>query len=63
MAGITIKMADAGRIKRANYDFWMKRGAKTRPQSLEGPHGVGPAGHLRHWAGCSSTVSCARRSE
>src|SRR5690606_1221130 len=29
MAGITIRMADAGWLKRANYAFWMKVGASV----------------------------------
>ncbi len=41
MAGITIKMADAGRIKRANYDFWMKRGAKIARRRWKGRMGLG----------------------
>jgi long-chain acyl-CoA synthetase len=40
LAGITIKMADASRLKRANYRFWMRRGAALAPKRMRGD--VGP---------------------
>ena len=36
MAGITIRMADAGRVKRANYSLWMKVGAGVARRRWKG---------------------------
>jgi long-chain acyl-CoA synthetase len=41
LAGITIKMSDASRMKRANYRFWMRRGRALAPKRMRGA--MGPA--------------------
>ena len=41
LAGITIKIADASWLKRANYRFWMRRGQALAPKRMRGA--MGPA--------------------
>src|SRR3546814_10705839 len=38
MAGITIRMADAGWVKRANYALWMRVGTKIARRSWASGH-------------------------
>ncbi|HEY8524973.1 MAG TPA: AMP-binding protein [Acidimicrobiales bacterium] len=44
LAGITIRMEDAGWLKRANYRFWMARGARLARRRWRG--GLGPVGRV-----------------
>ncbi|HET6662787.1 MAG TPA: AMP-binding protein [Acidimicrobiales bacterium] len=41
LAGITIKMSDASKLKRANYRFWMRRGRALAAKRMRGT--MGPA--------------------
>ena len=49
LATITIRMEDAGRLKRANYRFWMGRGARLARRRWRGR--LGPLGRLEYAAG------------
>jgi long-chain acyl-CoA synthetase len=49
LATITIRMEDAGRLKRANYRFWMARGARLARRRWCGR--LGPLGRLEYAAG------------
>jgi long-chain acyl-CoA synthetase len=49
MAGITIRMEDAGRLKRANFRFWMRQGAALARRRWSG--GLGPVGSVRYGLG------------
>jgi long-chain acyl-CoA synthetase len=49
MAGITIRMGDAGWLKRANYRFWMHRGARLARRRWHGT--LGPIGRVQYGLG------------
>jgi long-chain acyl-CoA synthetase len=49
MAGITIRMGDAGWFKRANYGFWMRRGARLARRRWHGK--LGPLGRVQYGLG------------
>jgi len=49
LAQVEIKMADASRLKRANYRFWRKRGEALAPKRMAGT--LGPVDRLVGWAG------------
>jgi long-chain acyl-CoA synthetase len=49
LAGITIRMDDASRLKRANYRFWMARGARLARKRWRGR--LGPVGALTYALG------------
>jgi long-chain acyl-CoA synthetase len=49
LASITIRMHDAGRLKRANYRFWMARGARLARRRWRGR--LGPLGRLEYSLG------------
>ena len=49
MAGITIRMGDAGWLKRANYRFWMRRGGKVARRRWHGK--LGPFARVQYGLG------------
>ena len=49
LAGIQIRMADATRLKRANYGFWLKRGQAIARKRMTGR--LGPGGRLLYALG------------
>jgi long-chain acyl-CoA synthetase len=49
LATVTIRMADAGWLKRANYRFWMGRGARLARRRWRGR--LGPLGRLEYAVG------------
>lgn len=49
MAGITIRIGDAGLLKRLNYRFWMARGARLARRRWSG--GLGPLGTVQYALG------------
>ena len=49
MAGIAIRMDDAGWLKRANYRFWMRRGGRLARRRWHGR--LGPLGRLQYGIG------------
>jgi long-chain acyl-CoA synthetase len=49
MAGISIRMGDAGWLKRANYRFWMRRGAALARRRWHG--GLGPVSRVQYGIG------------
>ena len=49
LAGITIKMSDASRLKRANYRFWMRRGAALAPKRMR--NAMGPLDNVVGFVG------------
>ena len=49
LAGITIRMEDAGFLKRANFRFWMSRGARLARKRWRGR--LGPLGTLEYALG------------
>jgi long-chain acyl-CoA synthetase len=50
LAGITIRMDDAGRLKRANYRFWMARGGRIARKRWDGGR-LGPLDSLLYGLG------------
>jgi long-chain acyl-CoA synthetase len=48
MAAIEIRMADASRLKRANYRFWMARGRRIAARRLDGDGRLG-VGYFLGW--------------
>jgi long-chain acyl-CoA synthetase len=49
MAGITIRMGDAGWLKRANYGFWMRRGGSVARRRWHGK--LGPLARVQYGLG------------
>src|SRR5690606_35592704 len=65
MAGITIKMADASRLKQAVYRAWMKRGRALAPKRMAGRMGpldrvVAGIGWLVLWRPLREKVGLSR---
>lgn len=49
LAGVQIRMADASRLKRANYNFWIRRGEKIARKRMSGR--VGPLDRIVYFLG------------